>query len=716
LSRRLARWIQPSAAVVDPGSRREAQLVSAFTLALTVLMMAGMVAGIAQYNATTTVIGEIVLIVVFLTAYAISRTPHYQWATILVVGALSLTAFVSIINNPERVTATALAYLPITFLMAGFLLPVRIAAAIIAIDTAVMLLLPRFIPAIPMRDAGAVGGLTLTVGVIILIISAVRGLTERDRLALLTKANQELHELQGSLEKRVEERTAQLRASADVGRAAASILDTDLLLREVVNLISDRFGFYYAAVFLVDEAYRWAVLREATGETGRILKERGHRLEVSGQSMVGMAIRTRQPRIALDVGAEAVRFANPLLPDTRSEIALPLVVGQQVLGALDVQSTQMAAFDEAFTDVLQAMADQIAIALSNTLQFQTTETALQAARQMNEASLVITQADSVPQVVAGLMERGMPDAEQALLVTYGPRDDQGELIYYEIAASWSRQPDNLLILPQTRFDPEQLPFLQAIKPARPLLLTQAPEPSAERVFQEVLEIWQAQALAGFALTAGEQPVGLLLITFGTPHTFLPDEVQTMTTLVRQAAVVLRNRQLVEESQRTLQQLNEANQRLIGLAWQNYTTTTGGQIRKVKTGRGLPPNTPDTPLPSAVSTPVVVNGVEIGALRLEDESPDREWTSAERALLQAVAGEVSIALEKARLNEETEKRAQRERTLNRIAGRIRSAQTVAQVLEIAAQELNQNTSAPRSVVEIKPRQDTTATPSGNGAKE
>jgi GAF domain-containing protein len=85
--------------------------------------------------------------------------------------------------------------------------------------------------------------------------------------------------------------------------------------------------------------------------------------------MVGTAIKTRRPRIALDVGAEAVRFANPLLPDTRSEIALPLVVGSRVLGALDVQSTQSGAFDESSAVVLQAMADQVAISLSNTFQF-----------------------------------------------------------------------------------------------------------------------------------------------------------------------------------------------------------------------------------------------------------------------------------------------------------------------------------------------------------
>ena len=300
------------------------------------------------------------------------------------------------------------------------------------------------------------------------------------------------------LEERVQERTAQLRGSSEVGRAAASILDTDQLLGEVVNLISNHFGFYYAAVFLVDDAGAWAMLREATGDAGRALKERGHRLEVGGQSMVGTVVRTKKSRIALDVGTEAVRFANPLLPETRSEITLPLVVGQQVLGALDVQSVQAAAFDEAFAAVLQAMADQIAIALSNSLQFQAAQAALQVAHEMNDASQAITRAETGSQVLTGLVEYGLPDAEQAVLVSYGPNDEQGNLAYYEVTASWSRQPDNLLILPQTRFDPDQLPFLQLIEPGQPLLLTRAQEDDETAMHQEVLEIWQAQALGGFA--------------------------------------------------------------------------------------------------------------------------------------------------------------------------------------------------------------------------
>src|SRR3970282_1294047 len=102
-------------------------------------------------------------------------------------------------------------------------------------------------------------------------------------------------------------------------------------MREVGDLIAERFGFYYAAVFILDKGGEHAVLRAATGEAGHALVERGHKLAVGEQSMVRYVTAQRKPRIALDVGEEPVRFANPWLPDTRSEIALPLAVGDRVL-------------------------------------------------------------------------------------------------------------------------------------------------------------------------------------------------------------------------------------------------------------------------------------------------------------------------------------------------------------------------------------------------
>jgi GAF domain-containing protein/HAMP domain-containing protein len=214
----------------------------------------------------------------------------------------------------------------------------------------------------------------------------------RDELSLLGRTfNQmatQLRELIDTLEQRVADRTrdlerraVQLATAADVGRAAASILEPETLTQQVVGLIRERFELYYAGLFLLDEEGRYAVLEAGTDEAGRVMKEQGHKLEVGGSSMVGAACAQRQARIALDVGEEPVRFDNPLLPDTRSEMALPIAVGARVLGALDVQSTQAAAFSEEDIAVLQLVANQVAVAIQNARLFTEAQMALEAERR-----------------------------------------------------------------------------------------------------------------------------------------------------------------------------------------------------------------------------------------------------------------------------------------------------------------------------------------------
>ena len=162
-----------------------------------------------------------------------------------------------------------------------------------------------------------------------------------------------------------ERRATLLHAAAKVGRNVISILDPDLLLEQTVDIICDEFGFYYAGVFLIDETGEWAVLRAGRGEAGAKMIAAGHKLKVDGHSMIGVATGQRKALIALDVGEEPVHFKNPYLPHTRSEMALPLIVGERVIGALTVQSVEEAAFTDDDITVLQTMADQLAIAIHN---------------------------------------------------------------------------------------------------------------------------------------------------------------------------------------------------------------------------------------------------------------------------------------------------------------------------------------------------------------
>jgi GAF domain-containing protein len=158
------------------------------------------------------------------------------------------------------------------------------------------------------------------------------------------------------------------------------VLDPDELLRQTVDLVRERFGLYYVGLFLVDERNEWAVLRAGTGEPGRRMLARGHRLRV-GEGMIGWSVANAEARVALEASEDAVRLASEELPDTRSEAALPLRSRGRVLGALTVQHAQPGAFDQDAVLALQTMADRVAVALDNADLLARSQAALEAQRQ-----------------------------------------------------------------------------------------------------------------------------------------------------------------------------------------------------------------------------------------------------------------------------------------------------------------------------------------------
>ncbi len=169
-----------------------------------------------------------------------------------------------------------------------------------------------------------------------------------------------------TLEARVAERTRNIEIAAQIGREATLTRDIDVLLQGTVNAIRDRFNFYHAQVFLLDDMGEYAVLRTSTGEAGRELLRRRHKLAVGSASIVGQVTQKKRTFITLDTQQSEVphRF-NPILPHTRSEMALPLQVGGKLIGCLDIQSVEPNAFDQDDVQIFQLLADQLAIAIDN---------------------------------------------------------------------------------------------------------------------------------------------------------------------------------------------------------------------------------------------------------------------------------------------------------------------------------------------------------------
>lgn len=174
----------------------------------------------------------------------------------------------------------------------------------------------------------------------------------------------ELDELRSDAFDSLTHRTNQLQTASEVSHAATSILNLDELLPQVVELIRNHFDFYYVGLFLVDIDFKILNLRAATGEAGKEMLKAGHKLEIRNTSMVGWCAQNNKARIALDVGKEAIRFRNNLLPLTRSEIALPLRSRGRVIGAMTFQSEKESAFTESDITALQTMCDQIANAIA----------------------------------------------------------------------------------------------------------------------------------------------------------------------------------------------------------------------------------------------------------------------------------------------------------------------------------------------------------------
>ncbi len=179
-----------------------------------------------------------------------------------------------------------------------------------------------------------------------------------------------------------------LAAVAEIGRLVTSALDLPTIFRRAVNLVRERFGYYHAAIFVVEETGFNAVLEEATGEAGAEMKRRKHSLPVGSKSIVGTVTATGQPLVVNDVSQNPIHRFNPLLPETRAEAAFPLRLGQRVIGVLDVQSTQVNAFAESDVAALQMLADQIAVAIDNARSYQVVQEAM---REMREADRMKSQ-------------------------------------------------------------------------------------------------------------------------------------------------------------------------------------------------------------------------------------------------------------------------------------------------------------------------------------
>jgi len=201
----------------------------------------------------------------------------------------------------------------------------------------------------------------------------------------------QVRHLLDDLEARVAARTRDISATQEISRYAATQHNLQTLLDQVVQLIIERFpNIYHAQIFLLDQERLYAILRASTGEPGRLLLARGHRLAVGSVSVIGQVIDQRQTIIARDTATSQVHRRNEFLPDTHAELAIPLRVADEIIGALDVQSKYRNAFSSDEVSILETMADQIAVAIENARLYQESVRRLEDIERANREATMAT--------------------------------------------------------------------------------------------------------------------------------------------------------------------------------------------------------------------------------------------------------------------------------------------------------------------------------------
>jgi GAF domain-containing protein len=348
----------------------------------------------------------------------------------------------------------------------------------------------------------------------------------------------------------IQRRSTQLETSAEVSRIASTILDANELLPEVVELIRTGFDLYYAGIFLVDETgqfsgepEKWAVLRAGTGTAGQEMMEAGHKLEVAGSSMIGTAITKAEAQISLEVGEEDDRFRNPALPDTRSEMALPLRSRGHVLGAISIQSDQEAAFSQEDVTSLQTMADQLANAIENARLFEQTEERAKELLVLNNMARAYTQTMDVETLFEQtfIYTNRLLYAENFYLALYNDEDNTIDFRLFTEDGEQITPPEPQIILGEGLTD-------WIILNKVPVLIPRDVEKDLETMGLPHRGK-MANAYLGVPMMIGRDVIGVIAIQSYEPdQTYTERDLDLLTAISSQAAVAIDNALRFQQTQ------------------------------------------------------------------------------------------------------------------------------------------------------------------------
>ncbi|MFN8413785.1 MAG: GAF domain-containing protein, partial [Anaerolineales bacterium] len=372
--------IAPHPSIEELSERRRAQILASLTIAVMSFIAIVSIISIQQYGTLS------IFLLPLMFFYVLSRTRYHSIGAYLFVYSIVLMGVFRVYQGQAVSVETAMIVSTlVAMIIASGLFPqpsfliLLLFSSVAAFSTS----LYSNVPSNTTDNNIRTGVIVVFMGVLLYAINFFRARLDRAYLEDISDIKADLNNLQSDFESRVTNRTSELlRINAEIQTRATKLLTvSDIsqsiainiekklaeILSNTVHLISEKTGYYHVGIFLLDENKEYAVLRAANSEGGQKMLARHHQLRVGGTGIVGYVSQGGRARIALDTGADAVFFNNPDLPETRSEMALPLKFGSRIIGVLDVQSKQPTAFNEEDVAVLGTLANQVAIVIQNAL-------------------------------------------------------------------------------------------------------------------------------------------------------------------------------------------------------------------------------------------------------------------------------------------------------------------------------------------------------------
>jgi GAF domain-containing protein len=570
-------------------------------------------------------------------------------------------------------------------------------------------------PLIPI-DTVIIDAIGLGLGLLVLVIFNWMSNREMRRALQLERSlSSRLQAQSQDLEDQVAERTAslerkaaQLETTAEISRLTSEMMDPGDLMSQSVNLIQGRFDFYHVSIFLLDETGLWANLVSSTGEAGKALISQHHRLATGSASIIGWVTANRLPRVTTNVADDPFYFRNPLLPETRSEMAVPLIVGTRLLGALDVQSTTPDAFLEDDIRAVEAIAAELAIAIDSARLIQETQRQLerfessyrdlarQSWRRIARSSGDYDIRFGTPEI-GGLEEEGAfttsKESEESGLPVLS--DDRREL-----SVPVQMRGEIIATITARRGEDEELwseddvSLLRAVAGQTALALESARQYTEEhrrvselevinRVSQAVSQHLRLDSLyrvvhAQINQVLGETDMYIGLYEKATDRLHFP-YVSENREVIRVAplpledglpSLIIRTQQpllLQEDTVRRVHALGTDLEDKVARSWLGVPLMTGEDI--------------------------------LGVIVVQDFENEQRFSEDDAALMTTIASQVATAIQNAQLMEQIQQTARRERLIHEIASKVRRAPNMKSILSTTARELNRAFNATSTSIQL-----------------